>query len=153
MTDSEGPGAGRENHVRGDSVTTDGTPIPIAYSALEKGTPVLSASGREFGGVEHVLEIPSEDLFDGIVVATDAGLRFVDRDQIDQITTTHVQCGLTDEQVAGLSEPNAAPVLMSTHRQTSARRCMIASDACSAARTGRARPRPLPAVSTLASRR
>lgn len=110
MTDSEGPGAGRENHVRGDSVTTDGTPIPIAYSALEKGTPVLSASGREFGGVEHVLEIPSEDLFDGIVVATDAGLRFVDRDQIEEITTTHVQCGLTDEQVAGLSEPHAAPV-------------------------------------------
>jgi len=43
-------------------VTEDG--IPIAYSALEKGVPVVSASGREFGKVEHVLEIPAEDLFD-----------------------------------------------------------------------------------------
>ena len=89
-------------------MTTDG--IPIAYSALAKGTPVLSASGREFGAVEHVLEIPAEDLFDGVVLATEAGLRFVDRDQIEEITTTHVRCGLTDEEAAALTEPQAAPV-------------------------------------------
>jgi hypothetical protein len=84
--------------------------VPIAYSALGKGTPVLSASGREFGTVEHVLEIPAEDLFDGVVVATDAGLRFVDRDQIEQITTTCVRCGLSDDEVSGLAAPDNAPV-------------------------------------------
>jgi hypothetical protein len=38
--------------------------------ALEVGTPVLSSSGTEFGTVEHVLQIPAEDLSDGIVVKT-----------------------------------------------------------------------------------
>lgn len=83
--------------------------MPIAYTALAKGTPVVSASGREFGVVEHVLEIPAEDLFDGIVVSTDDGLRFVDRDQIDEIRATRVTVSLTDEQLAGLSAPDAAP--------------------------------------------
>ena len=84
--------------------------IPIAYSALEKGVPVVSASGREFGKVEHVLEIPAEDLFDGIVVTTGAGLRFVDRDQIELITTTRVRCALTDEQAAALKPPDGDAV-------------------------------------------
>ncbi len=85
-------------------MTEDG--IPIAYSALEKGVPVVSASGREFGKVEHVLEIPSEDLFDGLVVTTHAGLKFVDRDQIETITTARVHCVLTDEQAAALKPPS-----------------------------------------------
>jgi hypothetical protein len=89
-------------------VTESGT--PIAYSALSKGAPVVSRSGRQFGTVEHVLEVPEEDLFDGIVVSTAAGLRFVDRDQIDQISTTRVICTLTDEQAAALPAPAAAAV-------------------------------------------
>src|SRR5690348_1137087 len=83
--------------------------MPIAYSALPKGTPVVSASGTQFGVVEHVLEIPAEDLFDGIVVSTTEGLRFVDRDQIDNITTAQVRCVLTDEQAQTLSPPDDAP--------------------------------------------
>jgi hypothetical protein len=84
--------------------------IPIAYSGLEQGTPVVSSSGREFGTVEHVLEIPAEDLFDGIVVATSDGLRFVDRDQIEQITTTRVRCALNDAEVSELRPPDGAPL-------------------------------------------
>jgi hypothetical protein len=84
--------------------------IPIAYSALHKGTPVVSASGTQFGVVEHVLEIPAEDLFDGIVVSTAEGLRFIDRDQIDNITTAQVRCVLTDEQAQTLNPPDSAPV-------------------------------------------
>lgn len=89
-------------------MTDDG--IPIAYSALQKGVPVVSASGREFGKVEHVLEIPAEDLFDGIVVTTDAGLKFVDRDQIELITTARVRCVLTDEEAAALEPPTGGAV-------------------------------------------
>lgn len=83
---------------------------PIAYTALPKGTPMLSRSGQQFGTVEHVLQVPEEDLFDGIVTATEHGLRFVDRDQIDDITTAWVRCDLTDEQVAALPAPEGAPV-------------------------------------------
>jgi hypothetical protein len=78
---------------------------PIAYQALTKGTPVLSASGTQFGTVRHVLEIESLDLFDGIAVKTDAGLRFVDRDQVASIFSTSVHTTLSDEQAAALPAP------------------------------------------------
>lgn len=89
-------------------MTDDAT--PIAYGALAKGTPMLAQSGQQFGTVEHVLEIPDEDLFDGIVAATEHGLRFVDRDQIDEITTAAVRCSLTDQQASTLPAPDGAPV-------------------------------------------
>ncbi|MGH3322061.1 MAG: hypothetical protein ACRDN9_18180 [Streptosporangiaceae bacterium] len=84
--------------------------MPIAYTALEKGTPVLAESGRQFGTVEHVLQVPEEDLFDGIAVATPRGLRFVDADQVGEITTAYVRCRLTDEQADALPAPDGAPV-------------------------------------------
>ncbi len=83
---------------------------PIAYSALAKGVPVVTESGHRFGTVEHVLQVPEEDLFDGIVVSTHAGLRFVDREQVEQITTTQVRCSITDDQVAALPAPDGAAV-------------------------------------------
>ena len=85
---------------------------PISYMALEVGTPVLSSSGTEFGTVEHVLQIPAEDLFDGIAVKTHHhDVRFVDRDQIDEITTAAVRCTIPDEDIASLPEPRGALVL------------------------------------------
>jgi hypothetical protein len=84
---------------------------PISYEALEVGTPVLSASGTQFGTVEHVLQIPELDVFDGIAVKTHDGLRFVDRDQIADITTTAVRCRVTDDEVPSLPAPHGTPVL------------------------------------------
>jgi hypothetical protein len=84
---------------------------PISYMALSVGTPVLSSTDTEFGKVEHVLQIPEEDLFDGIAVTTQHGLRFVDRDQIADITTTLVRCSLTDEEAANLPAPRGTLVL------------------------------------------
>ena len=81
-------------------------PRPISYTAVTVGTPVLSASDTRFGTVEHVLQIPSLDLFDGIVVKAHHGLRFVDRDQIAELTTAYVKCALSDEEVAALPPPS-----------------------------------------------
>ncbi|MGB9111839.1 MAG: hypothetical protein WCF24_03835 [Acidimicrobiales bacterium] len=81
----------------------------ISYLALEIGTPVQSSEGHTFGTVEHVLQIPSEDLFDGIVVATNNGHRFVDKGQIREITTEVVYCFLNDEQVSQLPPPSGPP--------------------------------------------
>jgi hypothetical protein len=72
---------------------------------------VLTAGGSEFGTVVHVLQVPQLDEFDGIVVGTEHGHRFVDRDQIREITTTGVTCDLSDEQAAALPAPNGPPVL------------------------------------------
>jgi hypothetical protein len=92
-----------DDHGR-TAVVEDGH--PISYEALEVGTPVVTTSGTAFGTVEHVLQVPSLDLFDGIVVKTHHhGMRFVDRDQIDDITTTAVRCSIPDDQVDSLPAP------------------------------------------------
>jgi hypothetical protein len=92
-----------------DSVTEG---RPISYEALEPGTPVLSSSGAQFGTVEHVLQDPSLDLFDGLAVKTHHhGHRFVDRDQITEIRTTGVDTTIEDEQVDSLPAPGGPLVL------------------------------------------
>jgi hypothetical protein len=82
---------------------------PISYLALAVGTPVESSSGRSFGTVEHVLQIPELDLFDGLVVTTESGLRFIARDQILELTTSAVHCALADDEVAQLLPPEGTP--------------------------------------------
>ena len=82
---------------------------PISYLALAVGTPVVSSSGAEFGKVHHVLQVPELDLFDGISVERGHGLRFVDRDQIADMTTSVVRCNLTDDEAAALPAPDAPP--------------------------------------------
>jgi hypothetical protein len=84
---------------------------PVSYEALPEGAAVLSATGTQFGTVEHVLQVPELDLFDGIAVKTKHGLRFVDRDQVTDITTTLVRCTVTDEEVADLPAPKGTLVL------------------------------------------
>lgn len=83
---------------------------PISYLALEAGTPVLTSSGQSLGTVGHVLQVPELDLFDGIVVHTRGGLRFVDRDRITEISATAVHCSLTDAEAAALPAPEGTPV-------------------------------------------
>ncbi|HVA52746.1 MAG TPA: hypothetical protein VNF05_04460 [Acidimicrobiales bacterium] len=84
---------------------------PVSYMGLPVGAAVLSSSDTQFGTVEHVLQIPELDIFDGIAVKTKQGLRFVDRDQITAITTTLVRCALTDEEAAALPAPEGTLVL------------------------------------------
>src|SRR6476469_7028509 len=90
----------------------------IAYTAVGHGTPVLSSDGKVVGTVERVLDIPDLDLFDGIVVTTPVGDRFVDRDQITRITNQAVYCAVTGDQAAALPVPDSAP----TYRADAGRR-------------------------------
>src|SRR5476651_2339710 len=79
--------------------------VPIAYEALTKGTPVLTTTGTEIGIVEHVLADSSLDLFDGLVVKTSAGLRFVTADQVGLITTAAVHSKVADADIPNLQKP------------------------------------------------
>jgi hypothetical protein len=79
---------------------------PIAYEALTKGTPVVTATGTEIGIVEHVLADSSLDLFDGIVVKTPEGLRFITADQVGLITVGAVNTKVADGDVANLQKPH-----------------------------------------------
>ncbi|GAA1766176.1 hypothetical protein GCM10009795_010920 [Nocardioides hankookensis] len=84
---------------------------PIAYTALEPGTPVQTVDGVEFATVQAVLVDEQVSVFDGIVVRTEAGTRFVDADQVGTIYTTRVATTLTAEQAAGLPEPDGSNLI------------------------------------------
>jgi translation elongation factor EF-Tu-like GTPase len=78
----------------------------IAYTALEQGTPVQSTDGQQFATVEHVLVVEEVDVFDGLVVNTAEGVRFVDADDIAEIYFSHVVTTLSPEQAAALPIPD-----------------------------------------------
>jgi hypothetical protein len=100
-----GPASGRDGVL---AEMTDDT--PISYRAATRGTPVLTSTGTHIGTLEHVLEVPDLDLFDGIVITTAAGLRFVDADDVQQITRSEIRCRLDDAQAAQLPAPDGPPV-------------------------------------------
>ncbi|HEY3957008.1 MAG TPA: hypothetical protein VGM53_26865 [Streptosporangiaceae bacterium] len=82
----------------------------ISYDAAVPGTPVLSSSGQRIGTLEHVLQVPELDVFDGIVIATGGGLRFIDADRVQQITRSAIRCGIDDAEAASLPAPDGPPV-------------------------------------------
>ena len=79
---------------------------PIAYTALEPGTPVQSSDGQQFGTVEAVLVVEDVDVFDGIVVDTSDGSRFVDADHAGVLTTSYVRTTLSAADAAQLPPPD-----------------------------------------------
>jgi hypothetical protein len=85
-------------------------PQPIAYGALLPGTPVQANDGVQFGTVESVLQVEEVDVFDGIVVNTAHGVRFVDADQVGQIFTTFVRTTISAHEAADLPVPDQSPV-------------------------------------------
>ena len=93
------------------------TDTPISYLALADGTPVVAASGRRIGTVEHVLQDDRLDFFDGLVVATDRGRRFVDAGRITLITAAQVTTDLPDEEADRLPEPDGEGVFTADPEQ------------------------------------
>ena len=60
----------------------------VSYEAVTPGVPVLTRDSEQFGILEHVLEVPQLDLFDGIVVWVGGGA-FVDRQIQKELTKGH----------------------------------------------------------------
>jgi hypothetical protein len=111
-------------------------PTTMSYRAVGMGLPVITHSGEQFGLVVRVLEVPEEDLFDGIVVhlgtepaallnshhglahfemlrvgQLEHKIRFVDADQVAAITPGYVKCTFEMPEVASLPVPDGPPVL------------------------------------------
>ena len=84
---------------------------PIAYTALEPGTPVHTSDGHSFATVQAVLVDEKVSVFDGIVVQTADGVRFVDADQVATIYTTRVCTSLSGEQAANLPLPDGSNLI------------------------------------------
>ncbi|MDQ4130849.1 MAG: hypothetical protein M3133_07670 [Actinomycetota bacterium] len=85
---------------------------PIAYEALPEGTPVYAAGGEPIGTVGRVLAVEEKDIFDGIIVATDEGERFVDAEQVAAIHERGVSLSLQADEAARLSEPQPNPAVI-----------------------------------------
>jgi hypothetical protein len=90
---------------------SDAPEHPIAYTALQPGTPVQTSDGQHFATVEAVLVDEKVSVFDGIVVHTAEGTRFVDADQVGTIYTTYVRTTLSAEQAANLPLPERSTLV------------------------------------------
>ncbi len=79
----------------------------ISYQVLARGTPVVASDGDEVGTVREVLENVAEHIFDGIVIDTPLGQRFVDAPEIARIAERRVTLTLDSEAAAALPEQDS----------------------------------------------
>lgn len=80
----------------------------ISYKVLERGTPVVDRDGGDVGSVREVLENAAEHIFDGLVLDTPAGQRFVDAPEVARIAELRVTLTLDAAGVAALPERDSA---------------------------------------------
>jgi hypothetical protein len=73
---------------------------PVAYEALAVGTPVHDRQGERVGTVSKILAVGEEDVFDGLVIETGLGTRFIDAPEIARIAEHRVDLSLTSAEIA-----------------------------------------------------
>jgi hypothetical protein len=88
------------------------TGAPIAYMVLAEGTPVFSADEQRLGTVKRVLADAEADIFDGLIVDTDEGDRFVDAPNVGAIYERAVVLVLSADDARHMPEPTANPATM-----------------------------------------
>ena len=79
----------------------------ISYKLLGRGTPIHSSDGAELGTVERVLVNEREHIFDGIVMRTARGERFVDAPEVARIAERRVTLSIDAREAGDL--PDHAP--------------------------------------------
>jgi hypothetical protein len=78
---------------------------PISFRVLSRGTAVWSSDGEEIGTIESVLANDPEDIFDGIVIRTKGGRRFVDAPEVARIAERRVTLSITSAEAEQLPQP------------------------------------------------
>lgn len=76
----------------------------IGYKALPRGVPVYTSDGEQLGTVHRVQDNVREHIFDGIVVSTSNGRRFVDAPEVARITVKRVTLTIDAEEARNLPE-------------------------------------------------
>jgi hypothetical protein len=79
---------------------------PVSWLAIETGWDVVAVDGQHVGGVDEVVGDDTEDIFNGLAIATSAlgKPRYVPAEQVVEITEGVVRLSLTREQVDQLGE-------------------------------------------------
>ena len=89
-----------------------------------------SSDDQELGTVARVLATDREDLFDGIVIQTSDGLRFVDAPEVARIAERRVTLSITAAEAEQLPEPEPArPSSRRTRRRVAWRASSAAAGA------------------------
>jgi hypothetical protein len=86
-------------------VAADDDDHQISYLALPRGVPVHASDGTQVGKVHRVLDNKREHIFDGIVIDTDDGRRFVDAPEVARITLRRVTLTIDPAETAELPPP------------------------------------------------
>jgi hypothetical protein len=110
------PGAGRRGPapLTAVEISTQGTSLlgvatyedddhQIGYQALPRGVPVHASDGVRLGTVHRVLDNAREHIFDGIVLDTEHGRRFVDAPEVARITLRRVTLTIDAAEAARLT--------------------------------------------------
>jgi uncharacterized protein YrrD len=88
---------------------------PSSYLSLGKGAECYTCDGEKVGTVEHVLAVPEDDIFDGIVLDTSVlpgGHRFVDAEQVEEIFDRGVLLKIDRQGAESLPHPSENPAAM-----------------------------------------
>ena len=81
----------------------------ISYRVIERGTAVECSGGEQVGTVKRVMEVKAKDIFDGIVIATPRGDRFVDAPEVGEIYERVVLLKIDAEECSRLPKPGQNP--------------------------------------------
>ncbi|HEX7300049.1 MAG TPA: hypothetical protein VF257_13705, partial [Solirubrobacteraceae bacterium] len=84
------------------SAVTDDDGHAISYKVVRRGTAVRSVDGVQVGTVRRVLENARENIFDGIVLDTKDGRRFVDAPEVARIAERAVTLTISAEEAREL---------------------------------------------------
>jgi hypothetical protein len=94
----------------------------IGYKVLPRGVPVHTSDGAQIGTVHRVQDNVREHIFDGIVISTPDGRRFVDAPEVARITEKRVTLTITAAEATTLSEHRGMRGAMETRAKRSAQR-------------------------------
>ena len=90
----------------------------IGYKVLKRGTSVRSSDGVEIGTVRRVQDNAREHIFDGIVIDTADGRRFVDAPEVSRIYERAVVLTITADDARELPEQGSALANRMKHAPT-----------------------------------
>jgi hypothetical protein len=97
---------GSAPHGKLEGVEDDGH--AIGYKVLKRGTAVRTSDGVQIGTVRRVQDNAREHIFDGIVIDTADGRRFVDAPEVARIFERAVVLTITAEEAKALPEQGSA---------------------------------------------
>jgi hypothetical protein len=85
----------------------------IAYTGLAVGTPVYASDGELVGRVKRVMAVKEKDIFDGLILDTPSGERFVDAPETGEMYDNAVLLKIDAEEARRLPDPKGNPAVMS----------------------------------------